>query len=174
MVAIDATELEPFGPLDLDGVYRLAESCSEGARQLASNPDAELTVRLLQVKSGAMNQARAARLIAVFTRAWLYREAGLLANVYLRSSYRLQPPSTDMDYWRFGFRLGEAVKVARDKPPFDLTGCDNLLNLRLRELMMWPLQEADAAWADLEQDFERNSQVILAARKEREKLDVYP
>jgi hypothetical protein len=40
--------------------------------------------------------------------------------------------------------------------------------------MMWPLQEADAAWADLEQDFERNSQVILAARKEREKLDVYP
>lgn len=35
-------------------------------------------------------------------------------------------------------------------------------------------QQADAAWEDLEQDFERNSQVILAARKEREKLDVYP
>lgn len=35
-------------------------------------------------------------------------------------------------------------------------------------------QQADAAWADLEQDFERNSQVILAARREREKFDVYP
>lgn len=34
MVAIDVTELEPFDQLELDFVYKLAESCSEGARKV--------------------------------------------------------------------------------------------------------------------------------------------
>ena len=34
------------------------------------------------------------------------------------------------------------MKVARDKPPFDLAGSDSLLNVRRQELMLWALQEA--------------------------------
>ena len=61
---------------------------------------------------------------------------------------------------------------ATELEPFDPLELDFVYaDLRLRH---GNAQQADAAWEYLEQDFERNSQVILAARKEREKLDVYP